>query len=85
MSAHTPGPWTWEPVAPMSWLRGAGDTMDVMHMDSDSSDCPNDADRALIAAAPDLLAIAKRVAEHFAETDALLGIDARAAIARAES
>jgi PHP family Zn ribbon phosphoesterase len=30
-----------------------------------------------------LLAIARRVAEHFADTDATLGIDARAAIAKA--
>jgi len=44
-------------------------------------DLPDNA--ALLGAAPDLLAIARRVAEHFEDTDAPLGIDARAAIAKA--
>lgn len=39
---------------------------------------------SVIAAAPDLLAIVERVAEHFADTDAPLGKDARATIAKAK-
>lgn len=39
---------------------------------------------SLFAAAPDLLAIAEEVAEHFAGTDAPLGIAARAAISKAK-
>ena len=42
------------------------------------------ANARLIAAAPDLLEIARRTAEYFADTDAPLGIAARAAIAKAE-
>lgn len=44
-----------------------------------------EANAALIAAAPELLAIAKRIAEHFAYTDAPLGVAAREAIAKAEA
>lgn len=38
----------------------------------------------LLAAAPDLLKIVRRVAEHFAATDAPLGLAAAAIIARIE-
>ena len=34
-------------------------------------------------AGPDLLALARRVADHFADTDSPLGAEARAAIAKA--
>lgn len=45
--------------------------------------CCTEYDQRLIAATPDLLRIAERVAEHFADQDSPLGADARAAIAKA--
>jgi len=45
----------------------------------------SDADASLIAAAPDLLAVVEAVAKYFADTDAPLGIQARAAIAKART
>ena len=46
--------------------------------------CPErDANAYLLAAAKDLLEVARRIAEHFKDTDAPLGIAARAALAKA--
>lgn len=47
--------------------------------------CPIDAgyDDRIKDAAPELLDLARRVAEHFADTDAPLGVSARAVIAKA--
>ena len=42
------------------------------------------ANARLIAAAPDMLALLRRVAEHFTNTDAPLGRDARSIIAAAQ-
>ena len=50
----------------------------VNHFSGQVSHCP------LHRAAPDLLALAERVAEHFAGTDAPLGDAARAAIRQAK-
>ena len=46
-------------------------------------DRDGEANARLISAAPDLYAVAERIAEHFAYTDAPLGIAARAALAKA--
>jgi hypothetical protein len=43
----------------------------------------SEADTRLIAAAPDLLDVARRVADYFEHTNAPLGIAAREAIAKA--
>ena len=42
------------------------------------------ANATLIAVSPELYALAEKVAVHFADTDAPLGIEARAALAKAE-
>lgn len=99
MSAHTPGPWMAEAsiLAPRT---GALVGVYVAQQRSDGTpdgrvcecfgNCLVTTDEALaanarlIAAAPDLLDVARRVAEYFADTDAPLGIAARAAIAKAE-
>ena len=85
MSKHTPGPWkivregSSEPspaIILAKYLRV------IVDHGEDFGDPSHDA--RLIAAAPDLLALAVSVAEHFTDTDAPLGIQARTAIARAE-
>jgi hypothetical protein len=63
MSAHTPGPWEIHPVN--GCLIGADDTTVVYHFGE------NDADIALIAAAPDLLAALKRSVCDLDETGTL--------------
>lgn len=81
---HTPGPWTVTVAdtindAPAYWLiNGNGGTVgDVQSI--------NPSDAALIAAAPDLLAALKQVADYWAGGDVPAEIDAamRAAIAKA--
>lgn len=64
---HTPGDW----VIVEQFPYGAYDTPEVA------------ANARLICAAPDLLNLARRVAEHFADTDAPLGSAARDALAKA--
>lgn len=88
----TPGPWT-VVLAKGSYQRPAL----VMAGDKTVASCLGNqlepeatsigeatANARLIAAAPDLLALAEGVAEYFAGTDAPLGERARAAIAKAE-
>lgn len=88
MSAHTPGPWTTFP-------RGGNRGVDICHSgnkalavtvhDPEEND---DANSNLIAAAPDLLAALKSIAEgcSFPENDVQRAIRdrARAAISKAE-
>lgn len=74
---HTPGPWRTE-HAGGEWQVVGSDGLCV------TSGIICEADANLIAAAFDLLAVAHAVAEHFAGTDATLGEEACAAIAKAE-
>ena len=96
-SEHTPGPWKYggpvklasfqmhpsvgDPLWEVGPVRGFA-TPSPMAMDGIAA-VRHKADARLIAAAPDLYAIVERVAAHFENTDAPLGIDARAALAKA--
>lgn len=99
MNAHTPGPWILdgeERVERTGALVGVyvaqrrADGMPDGRICECFGNClvtTDDELRAnarLIVVAPALLDIARRVAEHFADTDAPLGIAARTAIAEAE-
>jgi hypothetical protein len=88
-SKHTPGPWRWktEGIDELESLAGPSNSVcdfgvNIPH-DSMPGNSPSNADKALIAAAPDLLAALKgvvRVADRATvEFDA-----ARTAIAKAE-
>jgi hypothetical protein len=94
-SSHTPGPWraddfgliVWGPdnfhVADIrGWGRLTGES--AMRLPAAEAQAIQEANAHLIAAAPDLLELAKRVAAHFENTDAPLGAAARALIAKAE-
>jgi hypothetical protein len=89
--AHTKGPWQidrWEgdeddEAKALNIRRGSERIAVVDQLDGEIT--PQlEADACLIAAAPDLLAVAHRVAELFESTDSSIGIDARLAIAKAE-
>lgn len=86
MSKHTPGPWEYVGIGDGGWAirdRRHHATIAVLPAnilpDSPSERLYN---TRLIAEVPALLALAERIAAHFADTDAPLGIDARAIIAR---
>jgi hypothetical protein len=59
MSKHTPGPWIWNEGRPVNydlcWLRGPNGEQ-ILHLYGNGEITPN---KALIAAAPDLLEAAK--------------------------
>ena len=88
---HTPGPWE----ARGYW---SNPNTDTLVWDKEAAIChvfprsemgtlneeTRTANARLIAAAPYLLAVVEAVAKYFADTDAPLGIQARAAIARAK-
>ncbi len=59
MSAHTPGPWTWNNYDTM---RGANGRIVFQHSEH-QGEPPSQADARLIATAPELLAVAKTCAE----------------------
>jgi hypothetical protein len=96
--SHTPGPWTWrvgapgqDCGAPVGTIVGRDDALvcdfgDATQFYPDEGMPPNDADRALIVAAPDLLAALKGMLDQ-PETpesyDAMME-RANAAIAKAE-
>lgn len=82
MNKHTPGPWTY---AGTGGHIGSPDRLRVADVNSLEIDSDTrQANARLIAAAPDLLALAEAVAAHFGGTDAPLGAAARAAIAKAK-
>lgn len=92
-TAHTPGPWSAEYANCGSGMTiHAADGSIVGHT-SISRDRTGammlepsaKANAALMAAAPELLALAQHVADCFENTDAPLGIAAREAIAKAVS
>ena len=80
--SHTPGPWEASHREDSSGISYV--TADTRHIEVAVSYSRNHADAHLIAAAPELLELARNVAEHFADTDAPLGAVALAAIAKAE-
>lgn len=95
MSSHTPGPWR---VYPFGTSVPHYDICPRVVSDNPSGRCshedPSDADAALIAAAPDLLALVKQALEALDVPDLdeamLLGLDgwvmeARAAVSKAEA
>lgn len=77
---HTPGPWTAELDADRWIITGDGSSVALLYH-ARASDTAN---ARLIAAAPDLLDLARLIAAHFEGTDAPLGIKARALIDKAE-
>lgn len=87
----TPGPWERLPnatniettVANAGVVYGGGWSLALVFADGGIGKDRAAANAALIAAAPTLYALAEKVAEHFAGTDAPLGIEARAALASA--
>jgi hypothetical protein len=92
-SSHTPGPWRDETVttAQAARMRGPepqdalvlGDDMTVIGVLYDFANrAPSNA--RLVAAAPELLQLAHRVADFFYETNAPIGEAARRLIAKAE-
>jgi hypothetical protein len=88
-SKHTPGPWRWRTSDGLKRLEH-DDHADVTivlepHAYKDGgADCDvSKADMALIAAAPDLLRLAKAINLYFADFDCPLRSEARAAIAKA--
>ena len=78
----TPGPWHF--ISGVTYLSVQGDRAETILLDTspEMDRERKEADYRLIAAAPDLLALALAVAEHFADTDAPLGTRARELIAR---
>lgn len=87
MSKHTPGPWEYVGMGNGGWAvrdRRNHATIAVIPAtilpDSPAERLYN---ARLIAEAPALLALAERIAAHFADTGSPLGIDARAIIRRA--
>ena len=79
---HTPGPWV---IGAEGEIYGPDVSGTMQYREIIPADTVlSDADASLIAAAPDLLAVVEAVAKYFADTDAPLGIQARAAIARAK-
>ena len=90
---HTPGPWTTVPLyrnGALVALRIKAEAVTVAVLPNEAPDSDEEArtalrgDASLISAAPELLELARRVAEHFEYTDAPLGEAARAIIAKAE-
>lgn len=84
---HTPRPWTLVPEGIGTILGPDGKRLaltDAWNVGTHYTPTTNHANACLIAAAPDLLALAHAIAEHFADTDAPLGRMARSAIAKAE-
>lgn len=100
MSAHTPGPWTW--TEDRCWGGYSGivgpNNQEVFYPNTANNgddgaawfeDLPSEADRALIAAAPDLLEALKRTLNFIENNESEFGITlesgdiARAAIAKA--
>ena len=80
MTEHTPGPWTMHPTATGAKIRDAH-TYFIAGVGQRSVGYDETlANARLIAAAPELLALAERVAAHFDGTDAPLGEAARAVI-----
>jgi hypothetical protein len=86
MTAHTPGPWTFNPIgSEFSWLEGANGST-IFHVDPYGNKTLNAADAALMAAAPDMLEALKDLMKD----DALTGLNPyrveaiEAAIAKAE-
>jgi hypothetical protein len=71
MSKHTPGPWTWEPhVFPENggkWLNHNQSVHSILYYttDDDGLHAENEADMALIAAAPDMLKVLQIVCGKF--------------------
>ena len=87
---HTPGPWTIGNGDDLQEGHVSIDALDhgalaqvVWKMIDDDHSPRCEANARLIAAAPELLEIAKQCAAHFVDTDAPLGSAARAAIAKA--
>jgi hypothetical protein len=89
--SHTPGPWgflgigDFYEIAPvrdgeLDWTNEVAATAGTSEGDDPAIE---EANASLIAAAPELLEVAKRVAAHFNETNSPLGEAARAAIAKA--
>lgn len=80
-TGYTPGPWKIKRSGCISDSNGdlIATTGYRVAVGSDEDDF----NARLIAAAPELLALARRVAEAFDGTDAPLGIQARAVIAKA--
>ena len=80
---HTPGPWK-ATSGPYRWnivTTGKPRGFNVCAINTDRIE--QEANARLIAEAPELLDFARRVATHFADTDAPLGMAARDVIARA--
>lgn len=89
MPKHTPAPWraVWlRPKMEHVQIRAGKDTVIAdIHPANFDGDKLTLADNArLIAAAPKMAELLQRVVEHFAHTDAPLGCDARALLARIE-
>lgn len=88
MTPHTPGPWFTNGQYSSNVYADRAKRRHVAHATDpdDGSHCTEvaTANAHLIAAAPDLLAVAHRTAELFGGTDSFLGAAARAAIAKAK-
>ena len=78
---HTPGPWSVNAIKGNRIVGYAASQINNAHAIVATVYRPNDA--RVIAAVPELLALAERVAGHFEGTDAPLGAAARAAIRKA--
>jgi hypothetical protein len=82
MSKHTPGPWRLDDIGGDDYNAIAGGEDGSIIASTWGGTHP--ANARLIAAAPELYEIAKRTAAHFEDTDAPLGIAARAALAKVD-
>ncbi len=82
--AHTPGPWRIDPYGLGVVVGPDGFSIQTSGPDCIVGDESSYANARLIAAAPELLAIALSVAAHFEGTDSPLGLAAAAAIQKAE-
>lgn len=87
--AHTLGPWRWSPGGTLSTTAKVSSTCDNVVVWSQRFGFDNDDDKALIAAAPDLLAACQAFAEAYEKslqlekTDVALRM-AKQAIAKAQ-
>lgn len=81
-SKHTPGPWRVGRGSRIESCANGRIVADVTYHDDEQL---AGADARLIAAAPDLLAFVRRVAQHFENLDAPLGVTALALLATVRS
>jgi hypothetical protein len=84
---HTPGPWEAKKVAVLQWSVWRVERRiwerPIVNLHHGVAD-EREGNARLIAAAPDMFAVLQRIAAHFENTDAPLGLDAAALVARIE-